>query len=188
MNAASKSTANRSASGDADRVELFMQLYNQHQRRLYLFLLAMIRNAADAEELLQETNLIMWRKFEEFDAATDFGAWANRIAYLECLKYRERRGNKDVPLGEEFIQQVAQRVQEEPDLWKDRTEALSACLDRLPPKDRELITRRYQAGSSGASVAEELGRTAHSVYKSITRIRRLLLDCINRRLAEEESR
>jgi RNA polymerase sigma-70 factor (ECF subfamily) len=66
-----------------------------------------------------------------------------------------------------------------------RRQALEQCLGTLREKDRELIKNRYQPGTSGKYEAENLGRPANSVYQSIGRIRRTLLECIRRRLATE---
>ncbi len=169
----------------ADRVEEFMRLFAQHQRRLYIYLLSLVANPADAEELLQETNLILWSKFGAFEPGSNFGAWAARVAYFEALKYRERRGDLR-PLGEEFLRHVATHSEQISELLELRSEALVHCLEKLPPRDRELITRRYAPGVDGQTLAKELRRPIRSVYKSITRIRKQLLDCINRRVTTEE--
>ncbi|MHC4875766.1 MAG: sigma factor-like helix-turn-helix DNA-binding protein, partial [Planctomycetota bacterium] len=66
-----------------------------------------------------------------------------------------------------------------------RRSALSECLKKLRPGDRELIQQRYAPGSSGRDVAESLGRPMNSVYQSIGRIRKSLFECINRRLSTE---
>ncbi len=48
------------------RVDEFMRLYTQHQRRLYVYLLSLLHNVADAEELMQQTSYILWKKFDTF--------------------------------------------------------------------------------------------------------------------------
>ena len=76
-------------SDPAARVDEFMRLYTQHQRRLYVYLLSLVHNAADADELLQESSYILWKKFDQFEPESNFGSWACRVAYFEVLKYRE---------------------------------------------------------------------------------------------------
>ena len=67
-----------------------------------------------------------------------------------------------------------------------RLTALAGCLDKLPGRDRALIARRYAAGASVQSVADEIRRPATSIYRSLERIRQILLSCIQREVISEE--
>jgi RNA polymerase sigma-70 factor, ECF subfamily len=163
----------------------FVQLFTKWQRRLFLFILAQTPNPVEAEEILQETNLVIWRKSHTYRPGTNFYAWGCRIAVLEVLKFRDRRRRQAALLSDTFVEVVAREAQERVDQLEERRRALLACLGRLAPSDRELIHRRYAPGETGKSVARALGRPANSVYQSLSRIRRTLLDCIKRRLAAE---
>ncbi len=165
--------------------EGFVQLFTKWQRRLFLFILAQAPNPIEAEEILQETNLVIWRKSHTFREGTNFYAWGCRIAVLEVLKFRDRRRRHTAILSEAFVETIAREAEENVEALEDRRRALLACLGRLPPSDRELIRQRYAPGATGKSVASQLGRPANSVYQSLSRIRRTLLDCITRRLAAE---
>jgi RNA polymerase sigma-70 factor, ECF subfamily len=175
------------ADGSA-RLDEFMRLYTQHQRRLYVYLLSLVHNVADAEELLQETSYVLWKKFGEFAPGSNFGAWACRVAYFEVLKFRDRRNQGELPLSPQFLERVAEKMVEVSDLLEMRADVFNYCMDRLETPDRELITRRYAPGASVKLIADELRRTAHSVSKSLGRIRKLLLECVDRRLRQEEHR
>jgi len=170
------------------RVDEFMRLYTQHQRRLYLYLLSLVHNVADAEELLQETSFILWKKFGEFRPESRFGAWACRVAYLEVLKFREGRKQGELSLSPQFLERIAGKMAEVSDLLEFRGEAFNYCMDRLSDQDRELITRRYAPGASVQLLAAELNRPARSVSKSLVRIRKTLSECIDRQQREEEQR
>ena len=163
--------------------EEFVQEFTKHQRRLYLYILAQVGRPNDAEEVLQETNLIIWRKAGQFTPGTSFFAWSSRIATYEVLKLRERRGRDKLRFSAEFVELVAAEAGEAGEGWEERRQALSACLGKLRPKDRELIERRYAPGENGKSVAEDLGRPINAVYQSLGRIRRVLLECVHRQLA-----
>jgi len=170
------------------RVDEFMRLYAQHQRRLYLYLLSLVHNVTDAEELLQETSCVLWKKFDQYQSGTHFGAWACRIAYLEVLRFRERHRHGALPLSPEFLERIAGKMAEASDVFEQRTQAFYQCIEKLRQSDRDLILRRYAPGASVAAVAEELCRPVRSVSKSLVRIRRSLVNCIDRRLRREESR
>lgn len=165
----------------------FVQLFTRSQRQIYLLILSQVPNPVDAEEILQETNLVIWRKVDRFQPGTNFLAWAYQIAGLEILKFRERRHRDKLRFSEEFIERVAEEVQGASDQLELRRQALLTCISRLRPADRELIEERYSTGENGLSVAKKKGRPANSVYQSLGRIRKALLECVARRLSTESS-
>lgn len=160
----------------------FVQEFTKSQRRLYLLILSQVGRPTDAEEILQNTNLVVWRKAEQFTPGTSFFAWSSRIATYEVLKFRERRGREKLRFTPEFVEVIAQEAMESGEDWEERRRALSICLGKLRPRDRELIERRYAPGENGKSVAEDLGRPVNAVYQSLGRIRRTLLECVSRQL------
>jgi RNA polymerase sigma-70 factor, ECF subfamily len=161
----------------------FVQLFTRSQRRLYVYILAQVHNPVDAEEVLQETNLVVWRKADQFEPGTNFFAWCSRIASYEILKYRERRRKDKLHFSEQFLEAVSREVVESEDRLEEQRKALHVCLGKLRSRDRELIRQRYASGKNGKVVAEMLGRPANSIYQSLGRIRRTLLECMKRRLA-----
>jgi len=165
--------------------EEFVRLFTRHQRPLFLYLLSRVPNPVEAEEILQETNIVIWRKFAQFTPGTNFLAWATQIARYELLKYRERHHKDKLHFSDRFVEQLAEDEEQEESDWDARRSALAKCLGKLRPKDRELIERRYAPGESGISLAEFLERPVNSVYQSLGRIRRTLLECIHRELNAE---
>ncbi|MBX3444599.1 MAG: sigma-70 family RNA polymerase sigma factor [Planctomyces sp.] len=163
----------------------FVQLFTRHQRRLYLFILAQLGRSQDAEEALQETNVVMLAKHQQFVPGTNFFAWAAQIAHYEVLKSRQRKRRDRLRFQEEFLQATTEDVQAPLDDLDLRRAALRQCLAKLRDKDRQLIEKRYRPGAVGRMEAEHLGRPANSVYQSIGRIRRTLLECIRRQLAAQ---
>lgn len=163
----------------------FVQLFTRYQRRLYLYILAQVPSPLDAEEILQETNIVIWRKCDQFRPGSNFLAWACQIANYEVLKHREKRRRDRHYFSDAFVAQVADEALAGAEELERRRQALIDCLRKLRPKDRDLIQRRYAPGETGKSVAKFLGRPVNSVYQSLGRIRRALLECIQRRLAVE---
>jgi RNA polymerase sigma-70 factor (ECF subfamily) len=104
---------------------------------------------------------------------------------LEVLKHRDRQRRDAVRLSDRLVEIIAREAQEHAEPLEARRRALLACLGRLSDGDRELIRRRYAPGENGKSLARRLGRPANSVYQSLSRIRRALHECIQRRLAAE---
>jgi RNA polymerase sigma-70 factor, ECF subfamily len=165
--------------------EEFVRLFTRHQRPLFLYLLTRIPNPVEAEEILQETNIVIWRKFSHFCPGSNFLAWATQIAKYEVLKYLERHDRDKLQFSDRFVEHLVEEEVEDATHWEVRRQALMHCLGKLRPKDRELIERRYRPGENGLSLAEFLDRPVNSVYQSLGRIRRTLLECIHRELNAE---
>ena len=161
----------------------FVQLFTHHQRRLFLYILSQIPNPIEAEEVQQETNVVIWSKFAQFRPGTNFLAWVSQIANFEVMKFRSRRKRDRMQFSDEFLETVSREALERSDELEERRNALVECLEKLRPRDRELIEQRYAPGEKGKHLAEQIGRPANSVYQSLGRIRRSLMECIQRRLS-----
>lgn len=170
----------------AQRTEQFVQLLTEHQRRLYAYVVSLLGNAADADEVLQETNLALWRKLDTFQPGSSFAAWASRVAYYEVLAFRKRRGRDRLSFEPELLETLAAESAARLEQFEARRRALAHCLTKLSARDRDLLARRYEAGNSAAAVAQQLGRTAQATYQALHRIRLNLSLCIRRTLAAEE--
>ena len=163
----------------------FVELFTRHQRRLFLLILEQIPEPVEAEEILQNVNVVIWRKCRRFEPGTNFLAWAAAIANLEVLKYRTQRAREKLVFSEEFLASVAQEVLQRSDELERRRTALKTCLEKLSRQDRTLIETRYAPGESGKGLAERIGRPVNSVYQSLGRIRRALWECVERQLKLE---
>ncbi len=171
-------------SGNSPSVE-FVRLFTHHQRRLFLYILSQVPNPVEAEEILQETNVVVWSKFSRFQPGTNFLAWVSQIANFEVMKFRTQKRREKVLFSDEFLQAIAETALERSESLEARRTALADCLQKLRPKDRELIQQRYAPGNRGKHLAEQIGRPANSVYQSLSRIRRTLMECIERKITPE---
>lgn len=160
-----------------------MSLFAASQRPLHAYILAMVFDPDAAADILQETNIVLWQKFDQFEIGTSFLAWARGIARIGVLRHRQKTSTRIAAMDpmqlESLATCLADRVGEGS---SQRREALDVCLKKLSPADRELVLARYAPGASVASIADRLERTANSVSQSLCRIRRALLKCAERRL------
>lgn len=175
----------------------FVQLFTRAQRPVFLYILSLLPRPVEAEEILQETNLVIWTKASQFQPGTNFRAWACQIAYFEVMKYRSRKHRDKLHFNPELLELVAAESLQQSELLDRRRQALGECLAKLREQDRALIQSRYcpsendeggpNSGSENekAGIAEKVGRPINSIYQSLSRIRKSLLECINRRLAAE---
>ena len=153
---------------------LFMQLYTANQHRVlgYLLTLTGDRNAAD--DLLQETAVTLFTKFDEFEQGSDFAAWACQVAYWKVMNYRRSIARRRTFLSDELVERLAERAVEIGPILDARRKALDACLQRLDDRDRAFLMARYQPDGSVTYAAQIAGRTTAAAYKALTRLRRAL--------------
>jgi RNA polymerase sigma-70 factor, ECF subfamily len=169
----------------SDRNEVFVELLTLHQRRLYGFIYTLVPNPADAEDLLQQTSLVLWQKFHEFDLDKSFPAWACGIAHFLVLNHLKQRRRSRVVFSDEVIARLAETRHNHEDAQLADPVALRGCVEELSESDRKLIQLCYTARHNIKAAAAALGRPVASVYVSLVRVRRLLMDCIQRTNAEE---
>ena len=167
--------------------ESFVQSFTRTQRSLYVFILTQTGSTADADDVLQEVNLVILSKAEQFQEGTSFWAWARQIAHFEVLKFRKSRRQDKLRFSEDFVDTIARESEARSPQVEARRLALEHCLNKLRERDRELIHLRYRPGHSGKEAAEQLGRPYNAVYQSLMRIRRTLWECTQRRLAEDHT-
>jgi RNA polymerase sigma-70 factor, ECF subfamily len=172
----------------SDRNEVFVELLTLHQRRLYGFIYTLVPNQADAEDLLQQTSLVLWRKFNTFDLDTDFSAWACRIAHFEVLNHLKQKRRSRVVFNDELISRLAEIRDERSELHSADRTALTGCVEELAESDRKLIELCYTTKRNIKAAAEALNRPVASVYTSLVRVRRILMECIRQTNAGEGRR
>jgi len=168
---------------EAGRAEQFMRLLLAHERRIYGFILALVRDWSDADDLMQETSAVMWRKFDEFEPGTHFVAWALSVARYQVLNHQKKQRVKRSHLSEQNVQAIAERMASDEKPVGPQQEALDLCMRKLPERDRELIRLRYEHGATTQDVADRAGRSIHAVYKALNRIHAKLLECIRQAMA-----
>jgi RNA polymerase sigma-70 factor, ECF subfamily len=89
-------------------------------------------------------------------------------------------------VGEEFLETVAAARESNSGAEEDWLPALSGCMDKLSPQDRDIIVRRYSVDCTIKELAQRLGLPANTAYKAIGRIRKELLDCVQKAVARRE--
>ena len=132
--------------------------------------------------------MVLWRRFETFELGTNFFAWACKIARFQVMKYRERQGRSARLFDNSLLEKLAADAADAADenvVCQVPLQALENCLGKLSEVDRSLIRRRYQPGMTVQQIAADHGRSANALSKSLGRIRRVLLECIDRTLALE---
>jgi len=164
------------------RQKELMLLMTQHQRRIFAYIHALVPSRADAEDILQETSLVIVEKFGSFTPGTDFVAWAFQIAWWRVRAARQKFARAKVVFDDEVLESVAHTAAEMQQEVSERHEALARCLQKLPLRDRDLLLTRYEPGAGVEEAAQRSGRSLEAAYKALARLRKLLFDCVTQQL------
>lgn len=161
----------------------FVRLWVRHQNDLLRTIAPLVGSMDDAQDVLQETALALWKKRDAYEQSQPFLPWARQFAKYEVLMYHRRR-QRYTFLSEPLIEALAERQNASETISESRRRMLMGCVDALRHSDRLLLRRRYDdPNTTIQEVAQSTGQTANALYKTLQRIRRQLLLCINRRLA-----
>ncbi len=165
----------------------FVKLLTNCQDRLYAYIVTLMGNRDQARDVLQETNIVLWRKVDSFKPGTDFHAWACKIAYYQVLAARRDATRSRIVFNDKLVEVLSTEVQDHQEGLESRRRALQNCIDELPARHRQLIQRRYLDAMPLKKIASELGRTVTSTTVALYRIRLALLQCVRARTAETNS-
>ena len=159
----------------------FVQLMIGCQSRLYAFIMSLVHNPEHAADILQQTNLVMWEKSDEFEMGTNFSAWTFQIARYQVMAFRQRQRRDRHVFDDDAIAAVTGEYERRSDANEDRLIALSQCMQELGNDARGLLQQRYREGRAVQEIAEQLGHTANRVAVKLHRLRIALMQCIRRR-------
>jgi RNA polymerase sigma-70 factor (ECF subfamily) len=171
-----------------DKRRAVMRLALEHRAQLWGFLVGLTKDPAKAEDLFQNTYLILCEKWEQYRPGTNFLAWARQVARFEFLASVDPGRRHFVTAEMEVLESAMRAVESRGGGPSSRREALRQCLDQMPEaRARRVLDLRYGEGLAGDKVAEQLGLSLNALYTLLSRVRRVLQDCIERRLRIEEA-
>ena len=165
--------------------ERFFRLYNSIQMRLYTYLLTVVHNRVDAEDLLQETAIFLWEKFDQFEEGTSFGAWAIRIAQYKALEFIRRNKKTRMVFDDDFYEKVSLCSPQSSSDVSEREEALRSCIKKLPEKYKTLLAMRYKKSIPIKRISNLMGRSANGLYQTFSKIISSLRSCMESYLAQQ---
>jgi RNA polymerase sigma-70 factor (ECF subfamily) len=165
---------------------VIVELITQYQGETRAYILSLLCRWADTQDVLQETNMILWERRANAPEPRGFLPWAAKITYYQVSTYRKRHQRSRLFFSEELICALAAVDSESPASGVVRVEAFEQCMRQLPPECAELLAQRHYAQRSIEEFAAEVGRTSQVVSQSLYRIRKRLLECIQTRLRASE--
>lgn len=169
---------------EPDKTDRFLMLMAPLQGRIYAYILSLWPNRAEAEDILQETIMVMWSKFDAYESGTDFLAWAITIAKYSVMTFRNKSRHSSCRFDNDLIAMLEGKSDRFLSKLDDRMVALQECVKKLPNKNLVFIQLRYDQGLTAQTIAGRFDISTRAVYKVLARIHDVLLRCVRQRLSE----
>ena len=166
--------------------ELLRKEYCRNMRQywpeLLRFTLKLIPHRSDAEEVLQEASLVLWRKYDEFETGSNFLTWAKKVVFFEVLTFRKKK-KQWLHFSSELVEELSTESFNPKRQVLVVHDALERCMLKLSEKDQNLVRLRYQEKRNSQEISEMVKRSVEAIYKAFGRIRIALRNCIQQELS-----
>jgi len=156
----------------------FLSLFLRSEREVFRYVAALVPSVVDAEDIVQQTALALWEKFDTYDPSKPFTPWACRFALNKARQWIERRQRWQALLAGGLAEELAQRREELQPEFERRLAHLERCVNKLPAPQRVLVEGYYYHRTGVPRLAETSNRTIEATYKMLQRIRQALQDCV----------
>ena len=169
-------------SPESSNPTVYVQLLAEHDRYLAGYVYNLIPNTTDAEDVLQDVKVALWKAFDQFEQGTNFGAWSRKVAFHRVMAFRKKKAieNKRLTFSDECLDYLAEQLPEDPQKCNEQSRSLALCISKLKQDHKELITLRYKQELSIEETASQTDKTIAACYRSLSRIRLLLRQCLNK--------
>lgn len=165
-----------------DRIEQFTRLWVQNQRAVGAFIHMSLRDSHYTEDVLQEVAADASRNFDRYDPARPFVAWLIGIARQRLVDHYRKQDRQRAELSQDALDLLDQSYAEVAEEIDDRLVALRKCMEKLPEHHKLIVNRRYGFDDTLAEIAKSVGSNAKAVNAMLTRVRKLLADCVQQRM------
>lgn len=163
------------------------RLIQSHQAQLRGYIFVICPNQSAMEDILQETNRVLWQKRDEFQAGTNFLAWARTIAQYQTLGFLKKHKSKSwLCFDSDLVQTLASETIDRDEARQSRSDALGECVRELPKNYADLIDMRYQMQMSLKEVSAKTGRPEGGLKQAFMRIRKMLRECVERKTVRDK--
>lgn len=178
----------RDRKGDTLDYEQFVQLFARVRESLFGYIFSLLPHWSDAEDVFQQTSLVLWRKFGEFEPETNFLAWACRVAFFEVRNFQRVASRDRLRFSDALLEQLAKERVISSEIASRRQEFLLDCIAKLSDDQRSLLVRTYEDETSIRQLADELNRAPQTLYNRLNLIRRALFECVEAAMQRQAMR
>ena len=158
----------------------FLSLFLRSEREIFRYVAALVPNISDAEDIVQQTAIALWEKFDAYDPMQPFTPWACRFALNKARQWIERRQRWQTLLQAGLAEELMQRREALRPEFEMRLGHLESCLGKLPNEQRQLVEGYYYHRTGIEALSESSGSTVQATYKALQRIRHALQNCVEK--------
>lgn len=158
------------------------QLFVRDQGIIKAFIFSLHSGFSDADDVLQETFLLITSRAGTYREGTNFVAWACTIARFKLLEAR-RKATAPI-LSEDAMTALCDDAPDDR-FFQERLPDLRECMRRLAPRARELVWHRYHRELASEEIARRLGWKEPAVRVALSKARLFLRTCVQRQLPRE---
>lgn len=166
----------------------FASLWVSSQPKVAAYIASVVNNFHETEDVLQKVAKVAFEKHDQFDRSQSFTAWVNGITRFELMRWRRDKARDRHIFSDDTIRLLGSVTTLMSDEFDDRRMALQTCFEKLDRSGRELVELRYLDNQGLSAIADRLGIKQSTVRVRLYRVRRLLAECIQRRMLRQEGR
>ena len=159
----------------------YVALLADHQSMVRGFVISLMPGVPGADDVIQETNQVLWAKRGEFELGTNFKAWALRIARFQVMAHmKTMRRQRWVTLEDADVEMMAEELEAslDPTHEEERKMALKRCLAKLSDGERDMLLRRYWKNQRLQDFCAITGLSLSNIKITLFRLRAGLKRCI----------
>lgn len=162
-----------------DMSDKFINYLIPNQKRIMAYILSNVSNYAAAEDILQNTVSILWKKFDQYQPGADFVSWAIGVARNEIMSYYRKCKKEERLFFNETLRRIIDRESASENKHLDEgLDALRMCVKKLTDDQRNLIKMRYEQEMSFSKIGDYLGISSPAVFKKVSMIHSCLIHCV----------
>lgn len=165
--------------------EQFIRLLMMNDKSIYAYILSYVSNANDADDIMQETSAVLWRKFGEFKPDMAFVPWALTIARYQVLSFFKKRKRSKVVFSDELMNSIKDHLERKLPYMDAHYDALKNCIKKLNQTDQTIVKLRYEKGYTFENIGAHISKSTRAAFYSLSRIHQLLMQCIKKTLNRE---
>jgi RNA polymerase sigma-70 factor (ECF subfamily) len=165
-----------------DGVESFLRLHSLYQHRIYGYIMSLVGDWSQADDIYQETTSVLWTKYSQFVPGTDYLAWALRIAHFQVLSHLKKANLHRKYFSSQTLDKLNEIAVSAGTESQESLDALRHCIKLLPERSKKLLSLRYEDGTTVQKIAQRVRESVHSLYKEYQKIHTQLFQCIRRQL------
>ena len=164
---------------ETDSASIFETELESVQSLLMAYIRSMVGSPSSSQDVLQETNLVLLNKKDQFQAGTSFWHWSKRVAYFQILAFWKKQKRNRLVFDEDLILQIEDEIDDLHAL-KNHQDRLKECLKKLPEKQAEVIQLHYFKDLSLGEIVEKTYSRKDAISALLYRARKNLFNCIKK--------